>query len=105
MIRKVNNLVKKSVVIIKDDSAVRFVKRAAKYAYYKKFPDKKQQVYKDILFINGCTLPHPERYRVAHQMEQLMSQGLTVESVFYDRLSLNQLKYYRGFVFFRSMIW
>ncbi len=51
MIRKVNNLVKKSVVIIKDDGAVRFVKRAANYAYYKKFPDKKQQVYKDILFI------------------------------------------------------
>ena len=48
MIRKVNNLVKKSVVIIKDDGAVRFVKRAAKYAYYKKFPDIKQQVYKDI---------------------------------------------------------
>ena len=104
MIRKVNNLVKKSVVIIKDDGAVRFVKRAAKYAYYKKFPDKKQQVYKDILFINGCTLPHPERYRVTHQMEQLMSQGLTVESVFYDRLSLDQLKYYRGFVFFRCPI-
>ena len=104
MIRKVNNLVKKSVVIIKDDGAVRFVKRASKYAYYKKFPDKKQQVYKDILFINGCTLPHPERYRVAHQMEQLMSQGLTVESVFYDRLSLDQLKYYRGFVFFRCPI-
>ena len=104
MIRKVNNLVKKSTVIIKDDGLVRFTKRTAKYLYYRKFPDKRKMEYKDILFINGCTLPHPERYRVAHQMEQLMSQGLTVESIFYDRLSLDQLKYYRGFVFFRCPI-
>ena len=104
MIRRINNLIKKSTLIIKDDGALRFAKRAAKYAYYKKFPDRKNKEYKDILFINGCTLPHPERYRVAHQIEQLISQGLTADSIFYDRLSLDQLKYYRGFVFFRCPI-
>ena len=104
MIRRINNLIKKSTLIIKDDGALRFAKRAAKYAYYKKFPDRKNKEYKDILFINGCTLPHPERYRVVHQIEQLISQGLTADSVFYDRLSLDQLKYYRGFVFFRCPI-
>ena len=72
MIRKVNNLVKKGTIIVKDDGFIRFTKRAVKYLYYRKFPDKKSIEYKDILFINGCTLPHPERYRVAHQMEQLM---------------------------------
>ena len=104
MIGKVHKAAKKSMKIIKDDGMIGFGKRATKYAYYRKFPERKQKYYKDILFINGCTLPHPERYRVAHQMEQLMSQGLTVESVFYDRLSLDDLKYYRGFVFFRCPV-
>ena len=33
---------------------------------------------KDILFINGCykKLPHPYRYRVLHQMEQLNARFL-----------------------------
>ena len=104
MIDKVHKAAKKSMKIIKDDGVIGFGRRATKYAYYRKFPERKQKYYKDILFINGCTLPHPERYRVAHQMEQLMSQGLTVESVFYDRLSLDDFKYYRGFVFFRCPV-
>lgn len=41
MIRRINNIIKKSTLIIKDDGALRFAKRAAKYAYYKKFPDRK----------------------------------------------------------------
>jgi len=60
--------------------------------------------YKDILFINGCTLPHPSRYRVEHQMEQLHANGLTADSVFYENLTLEMEKYYRGFIFFRCPI-
>lgn len=60
-------------------------------------------VYKDILFISGCMdeLPHPRRYRVAHQREQLESCNITTGEVYYRDLSLNQLRYYRAFVFFR----
>lgn len=104
MLNKLYNATKKSSKIIRDDGLIRFTKRAARYAYYKKFPAKKPKFYKDILFINGCTLPHPERYRVAHQIEQLASQGLVADSVFYDRLNLDMLKYYRGFVFFRCPV-
>ena len=104
MIKRLYNIAKKSKLVIRDVGMIGFTKRALAYLYYRPFPDKKVRHYKDVLFINGCELPHPERYRVAHQMEQLMSQGLTVESVFYDRLSLDQLKYYRGFVFFRCPI-
>ncbi len=60
--------------------------------------------FKDILFINGCYLPHPSRYRVMHQMEQLQAFGLTVDSVFYDKVDVELIKYYRGFVFFRCPI-
>ncbi|MGY4758608.1 glycosyltransferase [Paenibacillus caseinilyticus] len=56
---------------------------------------------KDVLFINGCTLPHPTRYRVDHQIEQLHFNGYACDSVYYENLTLDMLKYYRGFVFFR----
>ena len=59
---------------------------------------------KDILFINGCGLPHPQRYRVDHQIEQLESCGLTVEKVFYENVDLSQIKFYRGFVFFVAQL-
>jgi len=59
---------------------------------------------KDILFINGCGLLHPQRYRVDHQIEQLESVGFSVDKVFYEHLDPTQLKFYRGFVFFRCPI-
>ncbi|MDR1767688.1 MAG: glycosyltransferase family 4 protein [Propionibacteriaceae bacterium] len=56
----------------------------------------------DVLFINGTTLPHPERFRVDHQMEQLESQGLSCDKVFYEQLDLAMVNRYRCFVFFRT---
>lgn len=94
----------KSVDSIKSDGIVGFTKRSAKFVYYKKFPEQKKQPVKDILFINGCTLPHPERYRVYHQMEQLTAHGMSVDSVFYEQLNLEMLRRYRGFVFFRCPV-
>ena len=62
------------------------------------------KTYKDILFINGCTLPHPQRYRVDHQIEQLEAAGFSCSRVNYDKIEKTDLKYYRGFVFFRCPI-
>lgn len=60
-------------------------------------------VYKDVLFISGCKedLPHPWRYRVIHQREQMESCNISTGEVYYQELSLNQLRYYRAFIFFR----
>lgn len=60
--------------------------------------------YRDILFINGCTLPHPKRYRVDHQIEQLEAYGISASFVDYDKLTLDEVKYYRGFIFFRCPV-
>lgn len=62
-----------------------------------------KSVYKDILFVSGCRedLPHPWRYRVIHQREQLEFCNISTDEVYYQELSLNQLRYYRAFVFFR----
>lgn len=101
MLRRVYNTAAKSKAIIKHEGLPRFVTVASKHIYYRQFPERKTRYFKDILFINGCTLPHPERYRVDHQMEQLEAHGLTTDKVFYEQLTLDMLKYYRGFVFFR----
>ena len=57
----------------------------------------------DILFVNGCdyNIPHPIRYRIDHQVEQLSANNLTCHIVFYQRLTLHHLRYVRGVVFFR----
>ena len=59
---------------------------------------------KDILFINGCNptvIPHPFRYRVLHQIEQLKSGLLDCD--YYDILSFDPkiIRFYRIIIFFR----
>ena len=80
------------------------VKKSISYIKKKFSFRKEKKCYKDILFINGCSLPHPSRYRVEHQIEQLLANGYTADSVFYESLTLEMEKYYRGFVFFRCPI-
>lgn len=58
----------------------------------------------DVLFINGCdpkAVPHPPRYRITHQREQLLSCGVTSHEVFYLELQQEQVRNSRVFVFFR----
>lgn len=91
---------------IKNDGIFELFPKTINYISYKikKSIDSKSPKAKDILFINGCTLPHPERYRVDHQIEQLEFNGLTCDKILYTDLTLEQLKYYRGFIFFRCPI-
>lgn len=57
----------------------------------------------DVIFINGCdhSVPHPIRYRVDHQMEQLKAAGLACLKVEGSELSLSHLRQARTFVIFR----
>lgn len=55
----------------------------------------------DVLFINGCALPHPMRYRVLHQQEQLLMANITSNIVYYEKLELDMVNLARVFVFFR----
>lgn len=95
-------LLSKSKSALKNEGIKSFSKKTVKYIKNGMKSDKIEL--RDILFINGCTLPHPTRYRVAHQREQLESNGITTNEIFYEKLDLNLEKYYRGFVFFRCPI-
>ena len=65
--------------------------------------DAKNRIFKDVLFINGCdeSVPHPARYRVTHQREQLEMNNISTNQVYYANLDLDQVRFYRTFVFFR----
>ena len=59
---------------------------------------------KDVLFINGCETkiaPHPYRYRVLHQMEQLNAGFLESDEYFYLNFEPNIISDYRVIIFFR----
>ena len=68
------------------------------------YKSKSKKIFGDVLIINGCTLPHPQRYRVDHQVEQLRASGLYTDRVNYTDLNLDMMKYYRAFIFFRCPI-
>lgn len=63
--------------------------------------NKPEKTFADVLFINGCYLPHPSRYRVTHQREQLWAGDVSSNEVFYTDLNLDMVRMYRVFVFFR----
>ena len=95
-------LLSKTKKTLKDEGIKSLARKTTKYVRNGMKGDKQQT--KDILFINGCCLPHPSRYRVDHQREQLEANGLSTDKVFYEHLTLDKEKYYRAFVFFRCPI-
>jgi len=61
------------------------------------------KVFFDVLFINGCdrSVPHPIRYRVDHQIQQLRAAGLTASKKDAKDLKLVDVCKARAFVIFR----
>lgn len=102
---KLSELTKKSIDTVKNEGISGLSKKTVNYIKLRTIDRPKINcIYGDVLFINGCTLPHPQRYRVDHQIEQLLASGMAATRVDYDKLDLNMMKYYRSFVFFRCPI-
>ena len=57
----------------------------------------------DVMFINGCdySVPHPIRYRVDHQMQQLEAAGLSCMKIDAWNLDLDMARNARSFIIFR----
>ena len=98
-----NRLVEKSMQSLKHGGVKEFAGKAVNYVKIRAIK-KEAYFFGDILIINGCTLPHPQRYRVDHQVEQLRAAGLFTDRINYTDLTLEKLKYYRGFIFFRCPV-
>ena len=108
---RINNipvLINKSIKTIKEEGFNAFVVKSLTFVtihlHIKKQLDPFMNpcsYFMDVLFINGCYLPHPSRYRVEHQREQLYANGIVSNVVFYDNLTIDLVKNYRCFIFFR----
>jgi len=100
-IKKITWLTVASKNSIREDGVVKFAQRAHKKVYYKLNQHEKPRHMRDVLFIVGPHLPQVKRYRVDHQVEQLLSNGMTADVIDDNNLTLDDIKYYRGFVFCR----
>lgn len=96
-------LLERSKTTIKEEGMKSFLKKTHNYIEIRR-KKIKFSAYKDVLFINGCYLPHPQRYRVDHQIEQLEAAGISTNKVNFEALTMDMLKYYRCFVFYRCPI-
>ena len=97
-------MIKKAFVTVRDEGVTGCTKKTK--GYIEKQIKKRKKIekeYKDILFISGCgeDLPHPWRYRVKHQREQLEAYRYATDEVYFRELELDMVRYYRAFVFFR----
>lgn len=102
-------LTEKTVKTFKDDGAAMVVKKAvkkvARHIVMKDSIDepcgKPEKTFSDVLFINGCYLPHPSRYRISHQREQLWAANVSSNEIFYTDVTTELARMYRVFIFFR----
>ena len=64
----------------------------------------KKRIIRDVLFVNGCDphiLPHPYRYRVLHQIEQLNAGFLDTYEIYYLNLNPFFISDFRVIIFYR----
>lgn len=99
-----DNLAKKVIQSMMQEGPAGFTKRTAKYVEKQIYKRRKNHwEYRDVLFVSGCKedLPHPWRYRVTHQREQLEACNISTDEVYFRDLNMNFLRYCRVIVFFR----
>lgn len=99
------NLVEKVILTLKSEGIVALGRKTKSYILTKKIEKevKSEKIFRDVLFVDGCgnNLPHSSRYRVAHQREQLDYYNISSNEVFYEHLSIDMVRLYRTFIFFR----
>lgn len=100
---EITTLMKKSWETLKSDGASMVFRKAVRYIGSRQVSTYGQagHTFADVLFINGCYLPHPPRYRITHQREQLWAGDVSSNEVFCTDLTLDMVRLYRVFIFFR----
>ena len=106
---RIKILWEKVIYVFKADGIIGLLKKTG--AYIKSIINNKRgeklkgKVFKDVLFINGVdmnALPHPPRYRVLHQIEQLKASNRECDFVFYADVDLKLVRTYRTFIIYRA---
>ena len=104
---EIRTLTEKVIDTLKEEGPGMVVRKAKRYLGQRHrngqrdMVNRPDRVFGDVLFINGCYLPHPSRYRVTHQREQLWAGDVSSNEVFYTDLKPEMVRMYRVFIFFR----
>lgn len=105
---KISKLCNKFKRVCKDEGLAAAVGRVFHYAgnvegrSLRKIDVERAQNHKGtVLFINGCCVEHPTRYRVLHQMEQLREAGISCEKVLFEDIELQMEQNFQLFIFYR----
>ena len=81
----IRELTAKTLHTLKEEGIISVGRKAKSYVHTARTVgrDAKDRVYKDVVFINGCdeSVPHPARYRVTHQREQLAANNISTGEV------------------------
>ena len=108
---RIKELISKGIYCLRHEGFSIFAQRTYLYIFKRNKRPKTQEAAQeaattcaDVLFISGCALPHPARYRVFHQRQQLAANGMISLEVFYTDLTLDMVKNFRVFIFFRCEI-
>lgn len=97
----IKELTIKTTQCLKNEGIKSTVDKIGTYLGFIKQKKNVENIYADVLFINGCYLPHPARYRVSHQREQLLAKSIVSYEVYYTELTMDFVKKYRMFIFYR----
>lgn len=103
---EIKTLTKKTWDVLKKEGIKGVQKRTQHFIAQKKEASIKGEIFKDVLFINGCSrdlLGQSVRYRVDHQKEQLECFGMTCDEVYYKNIQMDQVRLYRNFILFRCI--
>ena len=76
-------LIKKSLFVLKHEGLIALIKKVYVYVSFKiqTRHARYENMFKDVLFINGCPIDYCERYRVEHKMEELKAYGLSCDLI------------------------
>ena len=102
--KEILRLFRKSVMVIRKRGLYAMLLETKNYIKTKIFLKKSKFLCKDFLFISGCYIEMPQRYRCEFQKEQLEKQGLAGEVKFFTEISNEWLKYYDIFILYRVPI-
>ena len=102
---RVAELIKKSFGVLFEEGPISLAIKVKSYISAKIATrvDMRKEVFRDVLFIVGCgpDVPHPTRYRVTHQREQLLACHISSSEVYFEQLELDWVRRFRLFIFFR----
>lgn len=97
-------LTKKSIVVLKKRGLLDVWIEFKRYIKSKIIFEKFNPICKDFVFVSGCYLEMPHKYRCEFQKEQLEKQGLTGDVKFFTEVEDDWLKYYDIFILYRLPI-